>query len=293
LLRDGRYDVLHTHMPYASALGRLVARSLPRGQRPRLVSTAHVDYNRLARASRLLEHATYCLDDQVIAASEATRRTLPTRTRARAETIVHGIDLEQAASCAGRAPRLRAALPGDTSDMLVVTVANLRRQKNYPMLLQAVRILVEHNVPVQVLAVGDGPVRGELEAMRDRLGLRDRVHFLGYRSDAIAIVAAADVFVLTSDYEAATLAVIEAMSVGVPVTVTAVGELPQIVTDGVSGRLVAAGDAAALARCLQDLIDDPDQRTRLADAARRASRGFDVRQAIRRIEQIYADLANA
>jgi glycosyltransferase involved in cell wall biosynthesis len=153
-------------------------------------------------------------------------------------------------------------------------------------------MLLDRDLPFQVLAVGAGPAREELEAMRDRLGLQGRVHFLGRRFDAVEITAASDIFVLTSDYEGLPVAVMEAMTVGTPVVVTAVGELPHIVNEGRTGRLVAPGDTAALTGCLEELIENPDQRASLAKAARQASPRFEIQRATRRIETVYAELAS-
>jgi glycosyltransferase involved in cell wall biosynthesis len=129
-------------------------------------------------------------------------------------------------------------------------VGLLVRRKGLHLLLQA---LASAELPagVRLDVAGDGPERMELERQRDRLGLSDRVEFLGYRSDVPALLASADAFVLPSEMEQQPLVLIEAMGSGKPVIGTDVGGVAEMVGD--AGLVVPPGDVAALAAALATL----------------------------------------
>ena len=121
---------------------------------------------------------------------------------------------------------------------------------------------------MDLLLVGDGPLRGDLKSFVDRLGISGRVRFLGVRSDVAEMLRAVDLFALTSVSEAASLTLLEAMASRLPVVVTAVGGNPEIVRDGVEGLLVPRGDAAAAAAALLRLLDDPAAAAAMGEAGR-------------------------
>jgi glycosyltransferase involved in cell wall biosynthesis len=287
LLSDGRYDVLHTHLPYSAGMSRLVAHTLPPGRRPLIVTTEHSYWPRNGRVTRLLSAATARLDDVSIAVSASTRAGMPTRVQARTHVVLHGIDTDRLLESATdhRETRQRMGVP--PSHQLVVTVANLRPQKGYQTLLAAAALLVTMGRPVTFLAAGHGPLEPELTTERDRLGLGQRFRFLGQRDDVASLVAASDVFVLASDWECMPVAVMEALVLGTPVVATAVGELTSILRNGINAMVVRTGDPAALAESLDRLLRDPELRQQLATEGARTGAQFDVRRARREVENMY------
>ncbi len=126
--------------------------------------------------------------------------------------------------------------------------------------------------------------------MRDRLGLGERFRFLGYQEDPIRVLAAGDVFCLSSRYEGLPIALLEAFAMGLPAAVTDVGGMPSVVRDGVEGRVVPAGDPAALAGAIAELADR-DRRSELAAHAATRAHEFDIRHAVTRQQALYEDLA--
>jgi Glycosyl transferases group 1 len=138
---------------------------------------------------------------------------------------------------------------------------------------------------------GKGPEREELEEMATRLGIADRVRFLGRREDVPELLAACDVFALPSLYEGSSLAVLEAMAAGRPVVSSAIGGTDELIEDGRSGLLVAPGDAEALAAALRRLLADSGLRERLAGRARERVERDLTRQAMaERVAAVYAEL---
>ena len=142
-----------------------------------------------------------------------------------------------------------------------------------------------------MLVVGDGTERPNVQRRANDLRIGEgRLQFLGSRSDIHALLAAADFFVLPSDVEGLPMAVLEAMAHGLPVVATAVGGIPEVITDGREGLLVPPGDAAALARAIQRLLTSSEMRLRLGDAARdRVSKEFSLETMANRYQQIYAE----
>jgi len=178
-------------------------------------------------------------------------------------------------------------------EVLALTVANLRSEKGYDVLLEAARLTVAAGAPVRFFSVGRGPLLADLERAADAGGLAGHLRFLGARTDTPRLMAGADLFVLPSHQEGLPVALMEAMSAGLPVVATTVGGVPDVITDGVEGLLVPPGRAELLAEAVQRLARDPALRTRLADASSQRSALFDVRGAARAIESLYAELLHA
>ena len=128
--------------------------------------------------------------------------------------------------------------------------------------------LQAHGDDVDLLLVGDGPLRGELQGLLRQLGMDARVQFLGLRSDVPDILEAVDLFALTSVSEAASLTLLEAMASRLPVVVTAVGGNPEIVRQGKEGFLVPRGNVQAVAAAFLRLLDDPVTATAMGAAGR-------------------------
>jgi len=142
---------------------------------------------------------------------------------------------------------------------------------------------------VDLLLVGDGPLRSDLEGLTSDLGLRDRVCFMGVRSDVAAILRASDVFALTSVSEAASITLLEAMASERPVVVTAVGGNPEIVRDGTDGLLVPRGDAAGVAAALLTILGDATLANAMGRAAaERVRANFQLEGTIGRYYALYA-----
>ena len=289
-LRSDPVDVLHAHSPYAAGIARLVVRSLPRRLRPRLVYTVHNTFPSFSAPTRILNGVTYPLDDADVAVSNVVHATIWPRLRARTEVIVHGVRLDQVRAERAHRAAVRAELGIGADEVVAGTIANFRRQKDYPNLLQAAVVLARRGVPVRIVAVGQGPLESEMRALHESLGLGDRVLLLGHRDDAVRVLGACDLFTLASDNEGLPVALMEALALGLPVAMTAVGGVPEAITDGVEGRLVPPSDPEALAAAIEELTCDPGLRAQMAGAAARAGARFDITTAVTRIEAIYREV---
>ena len=293
LLIGERIDLVHLHLPYTAALGRLVVRSIPRSRRPRIVHTQHNTWQHTTPVVRALHRATYRLDDADIAVSRSVWAALPRSLRPRTEVVVHGLPFADFGDTPLARSEVRAEFGILPDEVLVATVANMRKEKGYEVLLEAARRLVSEGLPVRFVAVGHGPLAEQVRRARDELGLGSRFLLTGFRSDALRILAGSDIFVLASHHEGFPVAVMEALAVGLPVVSTAVGDVPDTVGKGGGGLVVPPGDPAALADALRALILEPSRRRQMAEAARTAGSQFDIRRATARLEEIYDTLLSA
>jgi glycosyltransferase involved in cell wall biosynthesis len=294
LLVDGSFDLVHFHLPYTAALGRLVVATLPRRRRPVTMYTEHSLWNKVAVLVKALNRATVRFDRALVAVSQAAYDSLPAGVRPRARVVVHGIDLSRSEALVARRQEIRhqvrAELGVPPGDVLVVTVANLRSEKGYDVLIDAAGLLAERGLPVRFAAAGQGVEQAELRARAGRLALGHRFTFLGHRDDALRLLTAADIFVLASHQEGLPVALMEAGSVGAAIVATAVGGVPQMVTDGVNGLVVPPGRPVLLADALQRMISDPGLRARLGGQARADSVRYDIARARAEVEDIYRRL---
>lgn len=290
LVRTHGIEVVHVHSPLVAALARPALRALPARDRPALIGTEHNLWSSHHPATRRLNRLTLPLEDATLAVSDEVRASMPPRLARRTEVVIHGVDVHAIAERRSERDAARAELGVDDDEVLVVTVANLRANKDYPTMMRAARRLADAGEPVRFVSVGQGPLAEELAAERDRLGLSDRFRYLGYRDDPVRVLVAADVFCLSSRFEGLPIAMLEAMAAGLPVVVTGVGGIPAVVTDGREGHLVAAGQPAALAAAVADLLDR-GRRDRYAAAAAERARAFAIDRAVHRQQEIYERLA--
>lgn len=176
---------------------------------------------------------------------------------------------------------------------LIVCVARHVKVKNLGLLLEACARLRDNNAEFSCAMVGDGPLRGELEAMCRRLGLDKLIEFTGAlpQADVLKWWQRASVSVLTSENEGMPVCLMEAAACGVPAVATAVGGVPELIEDGVTGLLAPPGDAVALADALGKLLGDSSLAARMGAAARRrAEVHFSVSRQVDRLLALWREL---
>lgn len=168
-----------------------------------------------------------------------------------------------------------AALIGAGADApICIQVARFSPVKDHATSLRAFALSRHEHPSAQLVLIGDGPLRGDIEQLRRQLGLDDSVHLLGNRDDVPDLLAAADVFVLSSLSEAASLSILEAMSAGLPIVATNVGGNSEIVRHGRTALLSPRGDAGAMAANLTALLADPAGRRDMGRAGRRRAKAL-------------------
>lgn len=269
-LRHENVDLIHAHQ-YTPFFYAVVARLLCR--RPPILFTEHgryhPDYPRRKRiiANRLLLERR----DRVVGVGEAVRQALIHNEGIRperVEVIYNGIDVATFANGSLDHAGTRRELGLAPDDFVLLLVARLDPLKDLTTAVCTVERLVKQHPRTRLLLVGEGPERAMVETLIREKQLEEHVRLLGLRQDVAHLLAAADVFLLTSISEGIPVTVLEAMAAGVPVVSTSVGGLPEMIDDGRNGLLAPAKDDEALAEQVLRLIKDPDLRKRLAAAGK-------------------------
>ena len=171
-------------------------------------------------------------------------------------------------------------------------IARFHPVKDHATLVEAFATVAAARPDVDLLLVGDGPLRSNLEAQIQRLSLGDRVKLMGIRRDVPAVLAATSVFCLPSVSEAASLTLMEALAAAVPVVVTDVGGNPEIVREGIEGLLVPRSSPGPLAAALLAILDDPQFARRAGAAgASRARELYNIERTAGRYGELYERLA--
>lgn len=299
LLCRGRYSIVHAHSSIAGAVARLAALLclLVCGRRPRVVYTPH-GFAFLAPGQRrqhfflAVERALGHVTDRLIAvsATEAESATshgiVPPH---RLATIPNGLRADQLPSAA-RAAEVRRRQGWDTP--IVGTIARLTPQKDPTTWLRTAAHLARVRPDIRFIWIGGGELEEATRAQASQLGLEGRLQFLGYRSDARDLLAAFDVFLLTSVFEGLPYSIMEALACGVPVVATDVVGTRDVVHNGETGLLAPAGAASALAVHALRLLDDIPAARHLAEAGRRdVLTRFSITHMVERTAALYRSLA--
>jgi glycosyltransferase involved in cell wall biosynthesis len=269
-----RSVLLHAHDSHALTVAILAARAAGAP----VVATRRTAFP-LARRS------LWRLADRVIAVAEAARTALIQGgvSPERIALVPSGID--PAATCAVRPRPIRRelGLPGDTP--LAVNVAALTWEKDHATLIRAAVLVARAASRLHWVIAGDGPLRRRLERLARDLGVGERIHFLGWTEAPNDLIAAADLFVLTSCSEGAATVLLDAMALGVPVVATRAGGVPE--TLATAGLLVPVGDAAAVSAAMLQLLEDARCRRKLRTAAAAAVTNRTARGMARAVLAVY------
>jgi glycosyltransferase involved in cell wall biosynthesis len=287
LVEERDVDLVHVHSPVAASIIRLTLRNRP------IVYTEHNVWQRYVPLTRLLNAATYRLNDHVFAVSNdvlaSVRASSWGRRCTRAEVLVHGLPPGRLTD-SNPAADIRESLGVSPIAPLVCTVANFKPYKGHENLLRAVCHVRKARPDTRFVLVGVGATEQHMKDLASELGLSDLVRFAGLRDDALDVMAASDLFVLPSEKEGLPIALLEAMRLGKPVVATSVGGIPEVISDRVDGVLVSPREPQHLANAIVWLLDDEHERTRLGRRAERRAADFDIRTAIERMEQVYEEL---
>jgi len=266
LLQKIRPDILHTHLYHANFYGRLAALGLGLSG---VVATVHNIYARVKWHRCLANYLLARLADYVLVFSPQVRddvrrydRVPPSRLR----MLTPGVRLAEPNPGETR-EELRSRL--GVSGFCLGNVARLEEQKGHEDLLAAVNMVRDEIPDLTVLLVGDGSRDDKLRALTQELGLEKTVRFLGVRRDVPEILGALDAFIMPSRWEGIPLTLLEAMGCGLPVISTKVGRAPEIIQDGVNGRLTPMADPQALAAAILELYREPEKRRQWGEEARR------------------------
>lgn len=296
LFRHERPALVHTHTSKAGVLGRVAAWI---ARVPVIVHTphGHVFYGHFAPFRSWLflqiERVLSAITDRLIALTDAERQDHLDRSVGKADrfaVVPSGIERERfgRARAEGKQQRDWFGCPPDA--LVVGSVGWLTHIKGHEYLIEAVAKLKQDYPALHLVIIGSGDRSDALSQQAESAGLRDAVHFLGYRDDIEVCLGGMDLFVLPSLNEGMGRALIEAMAAGLPVIASRVGGIPAVISHERTGLLVPPGDPDALAEALRRLLDRPEWAKQLGVAA---SHSVDSRYGsvsmVHAIESIFAE----
>lgn len=286
-----RSEIVHCTIWDASLWGRIAAIL---ARRPVVVAehatdrSIHTSANGASRGSwiaahnRLLDRFTFA----TVACASGQRPVLESEgvSAAKIVYIPNGLPLDRIAAVAAASPG-RAALGIPEAAPAIVQVGVFREEKNQAGALEAVAELRATGSDAQLVFVGDGPTMADVEAKAAELG-GDWAHFLGYRDDVPAVLACADLMLQPSAADAMPMTVLEAMSLGVPVVATDVGDVRAMLRDR-AGLCVPPGDPSALAAACAELLGDDERRRQMGEAGREIAAESDSKEMVHSYERLF------
>lgn len=293
-LRHNEIDLVHAHMFRAEVIG---TRAAIAAGTPVIMATVHSSRVRSPEDIAQLASLTPRMDRLIVPSTSIEHKVRGEgRGGARFAVIPNGVDLERFATPLP-ACRMRDEFGIPRQAPLIGVVARLEPEKGHRFLIDAMPMILETAPDAWLAIVGEGSEADALRAQAASLGraVSDRIVFTGRRDDVSALTADLTVAALPSLREAQGISILEAMARRRPVVASAVGGIPEIITDGVDGLLVPSADPAALAAAIGSLLTDAARRSRIREAGyRTVAERFSIDAQVKRIEIVYdEELARA
>jgi L-malate glycosyltransferase len=290
VFRTHRPDIVHTHA-WGTLCEGLIAARLARV--PVVIHGEHGTLQ-LKPYQTQVQRWSWNRVDQVLSVSSRLAERIAATTDfplERIHVIRNGVDLSRFGSVTRSDARQELGIAD--SSLVIGTAGRLVGVKDHASLLYAFRHLADTPREFLGLIAGEGPLRADLEAQTAALGLQSRVRFLGHRPDIERVLAALDVFVLSSKSEGLSNTILEAMASGLPVVATRVGGADELVDDGTTGVLVAPESPVALATGLEEFLRDSRRRLSAGVAGRnRALEAFGIERMMRDYTDLYRRLGH-
>jgi glycosyltransferase involved in cell wall biosynthesis len=295
-MRREKPTVVHTHTSKAGLLGRLAAWLTGV---PIIIQTphGHVFYGHFgALPSKLflvLERMAALITHRLVALTEREKsdylrvRVAPAR---KLLTVHSGVRIQRYLLAPVNGHRMRASLGIHQDQPVIGFVGWLLPVKGVRHLLRAMARVCRRRPEVRLVCVGKGRLEATLKKDAQRLGIREKVLFLGWRGDVEIILPAVDILVLPSLNEGMGRVLVEAMAAGRPVVASDVGGIPDLVRNGENGLLVPPGDVPALANAILALLDNPESARQMGERGRTVCRNFSLEAMIEKIERLYGEL---
>ncbi len=281
------FDIIHTHNTspqYYTALAHLITKG-----RAKLVTTEHNTHNRRREICgwKFIDRFIYKQYDSIITISKQTEDNLVRFISGNLNivTIENGIDLEKYENVKYIDKIIELQIPHNI--VLVTQVAGFREQKDQDTLIRSLKYLPD---TVHVVFCGDGVRLGDCKELAHKLGVQNKAHFIGTRTDIPSILKASDIIVMSSHYEGLSLSSVEGMAVGKPMIASSVEGLREVV--GGAGVLFKQGDEKALAKEIMRLVDDKDYYSFVSNKCKNRAKKYDISIMVEKYYNVYLRLLN-
>ena len=295
IIAEEHFDVIHCHTPVAAILTRLAARKA-RKQCCKVLYTAHGLH--FFKGAPLVNWLLYFPAEWFCAFFTDVLITINQEDYAFAQKHLHaksvryvrgvGVDLGKFQDHSAERSAVRASLGLGDDDFMLLSVAEMTKNKNHKMMLEALAQLPDPSI--HLICAGQGQELENNRSLCSRLGLSDRVQFLGYRKDVPKLYGAADAFLFVSFREGLSLSLMEAMSSRLPSIVTPIRGNTDLITDGKEG-LYAQLNPVSIAAAIGTLRQDPALCRQLGQAAGEKIQAFGLKEVLEEMRKIYEDMA--
>jgi glycosyltransferase involved in cell wall biosynthesis len=281
-------DIIHTHGYKPNILGFLVAKlfEVP------IMTTVHGLHS--GRDNRLIWFGLKLLTlfDRIIVVSDQIKRELKTMKVPPGKLItIRNVPPIETKENWATANTFREEIGIPPNAKLIGFVGRLEPIKGCSLFIRSIPRVIKSNLDSYFVVVGDGVERKSLESLARELGIENRVYFCGFRDDPMNIFQSLDLYVLPSLSEGIPLAMLEAMSTGVPVVATSVGGIPEVIQDKVNGLLVPLQDPVALAEGILETLNNSNETAkRVVEAKNTIINEFNQGKWIERVENIYLEM---
>lgn len=295
IIEEGEYDIIHCHTPVGAMITRLAAIGA-RKRGTKVIYTAHGFH--FFKGAPLINWLAYYPAEWLLAPLTDVLVTINQEDYALARKRLHakrieyvpgvGIDTGRFHGHGGNRAQKRRELGLAEDDFLILTVAEMTRNKNHAAVIKAMALLKDcrEYEKMRYLICGRGERKAQLQALAAKLGVADHILFLGYRHDVPELCRCSDLFAFMSFREGLPVALMEAMSSGLPAVCTRIRGNTDLIDDGVEGIFVE-NDPRAVADAFLTLYRNPEQRLRLGAAAAEKVSRFDTRNVHQRMKEIY------
>jgi glycosyltransferase involved in cell wall biosynthesis len=294
-IKINKIDLVHCHLDIAYILGSIAAIIARVPVVFGFQNIADERYLSYYKVIKYIEKAISLFTDKIIVESKAVKNVLLSWgiKQEKLAIIPNGVEVpDNFKAVIDKSEDIIKEL-GLEGCFLVGNIARLVDFKNHRLLLNAAVKVVSIKPEVRFLIIGDGPLRGELEHLSNKLGISKNVIFLGTVMDFERYLQLFDIFVLCSYTESSPMALLHALAYGRPVISTSVGDIPSIIENGINGVLIPSNDPDALAAAIMDLLEADRKRREIAYAGwQLANEKFSIQTMIDGIEGIYLDVAD-
>ncbi len=286
-------EILHTHLYHAGILGRIVARN-------KGIQRVYVHQHGLERNRRvwrtLLDRSSSHLVTQYVVTCQAVASQLHHRERIPSEkirVIYNGVDFNQVESTipenfSSKAMGAGISIPRQENSFWISSVGRLSAEKGQDILLEAIKLLDQKDLKVEVFLFGSGPFQETLAEKAKKLEIEKQIHFVGFVDPVSRYLKEMDIFVQASRWEGLSLALLEAMALGLPVIATNTGGTAEVIQNHLSGILVQPEKPEQIAQTIALLMQDKKLRQTLAKSAKeRIKNQFTIQHTLTQLINLY------
>ena len=298
IIDEGNYDIIHCHTPVGAMIARLAALAA-RKKGTKVIYTAHGFH--FFKGAPLLNWLLFYPAEWLLAPVTDVLITINKEDHARALKQLHAKRIEYVPGVGIKTAKFRElnidrdakreSLGYGKEDFLLLTVAEMTPNKNHITILKALALLKERGElgKIHYLICGRGEMWASLEQSAKEMGIDDHVNFLGYRTDAPELYKASDLFLFVTLREGLSVALMEAMSSGMPIVCAKIRGNTDLVDDNISG-IFSENDPEAIARHILELYRDPEKRKALGQAASEKALLFDEKNVLQQVKDIYLSM---